>query len=401
MHQLNKRCKLSIYDKLSSDTYRLKTSQNLLGFSGGVDSVGLFFILQHLNIPFDIAIINYHTREQSFQEVAYAKELSATYHKKCFVKDAPLGFTSNFESQARHLRYTFFDEIIANHQYTHLILAHQLNDHFEWVLMQFAKGTGLGNLVGFDTQRKTPQGTYEIIRPLATIPKRDIYQYCFENALTFFEDESNQDMRFQRNFFRKNFSDSFIQAFPNGIAKSLLYLQEDKNILLNLIEPRYFELSWGDLLGKTSQKYKIFSIDKKHIEKKTHLVMLHIDKIAKELGCVLTQSQRKEIIRTHFSCEIQHRLIIAHNTHCIFITHKIDENSIYANVGKKVILSQMDKSFKQKCGNLEIPPKLRKPLWFIFCASHIQDSRDNNTKNYHFKTKIDIFLKQFGNFFTP
>ncbi|TLD80861.1 tRNA lysidine(34) synthetase TilS [Helicobacter sp. MIT 05-5293] len=391
---------MSIYDKLSADTHRLKTSQNLLGFSGGVDSVGLFFILQHLNIPFDIAIINYHTREQSLQEVAYAKQLSTTYHKKCFVKDAPLGFTSNFESQARQIRYAFFDEIIVNHQYTHLILAHQLNDHFEWILMQFAKGAGLGNLVGFDTQRKTPQGDYKIIRPLAMIPKNDIYQYCFDNALTFFEDESNQDMRFKRNFFRKNFSDPFIQAFPNGVAKSLLYLQEDKNILLNLIKPKYLELSWKDL-NKSNQKYRIFSINKKHLEKKAYLVLLHVDKIAKELGCVLSQSQRQEIIRTHFSCEIQHRLIITHNTHCIFITHKINEDVICADMGKKVMLLPMNKSFKQKCGNLKIPPKLRKPLWLIFCASNMLDSHCDNAKDYYFKTKINIFFKQFGNFFTP
>ena len=52
----------------------LKDGKNLLAFSGGVDSTALFFLLLREKIPFDIAIVNYQTREQSSEEVAYAKE---------------------------------------------------------------------------------------------------------------------------------------------------------------------------------------------------------------------------------------------------------------------------------------------------------------------------------------
>jgi len=48
-------------------------NKNLLAFSGGVDSSALFFILLEKKIPFDIAIVNYHKREQSKKEVEYGK----------------------------------------------------------------------------------------------------------------------------------------------------------------------------------------------------------------------------------------------------------------------------------------------------------------------------------------
>ena len=52
-----------------------QTTNNLLAFSGGVDSSALFFILLENNIPFDICIVDYGLREQSKLEVEYAYEL--------------------------------------------------------------------------------------------------------------------------------------------------------------------------------------------------------------------------------------------------------------------------------------------------------------------------------------
>ena len=51
------------------DFSRIKNSKNLLAFSGGVDSSALFFLLLNHKIDFDIAIVNYNTREQSKDEI--------------------------------------------------------------------------------------------------------------------------------------------------------------------------------------------------------------------------------------------------------------------------------------------------------------------------------------------
>ena len=91
---------------------KINTSKNLLAFSAGIDSTALFFILLENNIEFDIAIVNYNLREQSKIEVQYAKDLAKKYNKKCFIKDVKSENISNFEKEARDIRYKFFNELI-------------------------------------------------------------------------------------------------------------------------------------------------------------------------------------------------------------------------------------------------------------------------------------------------
>ena len=68
-------------------TVILENSNNLLAFSSGVDSTALFFILIDSKIDFDIAIVNYNLREESNNELNYAKELAKKFNKKIFIKD--------------------------------------------------------------------------------------------------------------------------------------------------------------------------------------------------------------------------------------------------------------------------------------------------------------------------
>ena len=130
------------------DFSRIKNSKNLLAFSGGVDSSALFFLLLNHKIDFDIAIVNYNTREQSKDEIEYALNLAKEYKKEIFIKDVKLENSSNFEKNARDIRYIFFEQIIKENSYETLITAHQLNDRLEWFLMQLSKGAGLVELFG-------------------------------------------------------------------------------------------------------------------------------------------------------------------------------------------------------------------------------------------------------------
>ena len=61
---------------LNIDIKNLHNKKNLLAFSTGVDSSALFFLLIENNIHFDIAIVDYNTREQSKAELAHAKKMA-------------------------------------------------------------------------------------------------------------------------------------------------------------------------------------------------------------------------------------------------------------------------------------------------------------------------------------
>ncbi|MGL2856829.1 ATP-binding protein, partial [Helicobacter pylori] len=100
----------------------LREGQNLLGFSGGLDSTCLFHLLVGENIAFDIALVDYNTQKQRLEIIQHAQKLAKTHHKKCYIHYAPK-IVHNFEMQARKIRYDFFETLIKEHSYKHLILA--------------------------------------------------------------------------------------------------------------------------------------------------------------------------------------------------------------------------------------------------------------------------------------
>jgi len=300
----------------------LEKSSNLLAFSAGVDSTALFFYLVEKEIPFDIAIVNYHTRKESHEEVEYAKTLAKKYNKKIYIKDCYLEKFS--EQKARVCRYKFFEEIIKKHNYSTLILAHQLNDRFEWFLMQFSKGAGVKELISMSEYEK--RDFYTIWRPFYLTSRDEILEYLQKNNIKYFYDKSNDDLKYKRNFFRHRFSNEFIKLFNEGVKKSFLYLEEDKNLLL--------KENWQNI-----KKLYFFKKENPKIDIKK------VDIISKKLGILLTKAQRDEIIKQNFSCVIQGKLAIDSNNEQVFIA--------------PYVKTKLDKDFKEKMRIKKIPPKVR------------------------------------------
>jgi len=295
---------------------------NLLAFSGGVDSSALFFWLLEKNIDFDIAIVNYHTRETSDEEVEYAKNLAKKYNKKIYIKDCYLDKFS--EKKARDCRYKFFEEIIKKHGYSTLILAHQLNDRFEWFLMQLSKGAGLKELIAMDKWEE--REFYKIYRPFYNLSRNEIIKYLHKHNIKYFIDKSNFDTKYKRNFIRHEFSNKFIEMFENGVKKSFEFLEEDKKLLIDLEWKKIKDLYFFE---KTNPKLDIKKIDL----------------ILKRLGILPTKKQKDEIIKTNFSCVIQGKIAIDSNNEKIYISPYV-----------KITLPKEKKELFRK---YNIPPKVR------------------------------------------
>ena len=303
----------------------LKKSKNLLAFSSGIDSTALFFILLKEDISFDIALVNYNIRTQAKEEVKYAKELAVKYNKRCFIKNVYLK-DSNFEKNARDIRYSFFEELISKYSYTSLLTAHQLDDSFEWFLMQLSKGAGLAELLGF--QSSSSRKNYILYKPLLDKSKQELKSYLDKNKIKYFIDDSNLDTKFTRNKMRHNFSNKFLKEYKNGILRSFEYLNNDLNSL---------------------------NINTKHIlkEKKLELFQTNdddnlnirvIDKSLKKRGFLISKKQRDEILK-------QRKVVISHKI-AICITRTYIWICPYNN-------QIMNKKFKDKCRLLKIPSNTR------------------------------------------
>lgn len=326
----------------------LRGGKNLLAFSGGVDSSALYFLLKSYGISFDVAIVDYGIRRQSSLEVSYAKNLCFLDKRKCFVKVAPK-IQRDFENEARKIRYAFFESLIKAQGYTHLVLAHQLNDALEWFLMQFCKGTSLEKMqmlskvqrnIWDSTKAKTID--YWLVRPLWKTNRRQILHYLSANQIFYFEDFSNFDTRFKRNYFRQNFADKLILEFASGIAFSLDLLRE------SVRESHKSEVVSTESLGK----FCVFKI-------KSLNALEEVDFVCKSCGVLLSRAQKLEL-KEHLKAEqfsqvFKHKIVIEKAKEWLFISPYLPRVAI-------------PKKVRELYRTFGIPPKFR---IFLFEARNL------------------------------
>lgn len=303
----------------------LQNSKNLLAFSAGGDSTALLFLLQESGISFDIAIIDYGLREQSKEEVAYAKALADKYNFKCYIHNAQQ-IKTNFEANARKIRYDFFETLIQKHNYKTLLTAHHLGDRFEWMLMQFCKGAGCVELAGMRT--KTVRQNYTLYRPLLHVDKQELLNYLHVNKIKYFEDQSNEDTKYTRNTFRHNYTKPLLSKYLQGIKKSFAYIDEDVNTLVqdvavkNINDLAYFKKT-------ATQRNNIYTIDK-YLKSLNHLM----------------SASEKQLLQQGQTVVVGRKYIVTTIAEHIFIAPYIKA-------------ANMPKSFKEKMRLLHVEPKLR------------------------------------------
>lgn len=311
----------------SKTLHHLKDKKNLLAFSAGGDSTALFFLLQDSDIDFDIAIVNYGIREQSKDEVAYAKNLSTTYNKKCHVFNADI-IEKNFEASAREIRYDFFEELIKEFHYDNLLTAHHLGDRFEWMLMQFCKGAGCVEIAGMQIIEK--RENYQLIRPVLECEKNELLEYLNSKKINYFEDETNLDKTIKRNSFRHNYSNPLLEKYKDGIRKSFNYIDIDREDLISEIEVNSIN-KFAYFKSSNNKRSDIYTIDK----------------YLKSCGYLASKHER-ELLKTEKTVILGRKFVVNQDKKYVFIIPYLHKD-----------IGIMDKEFKEKMRILKIEPKLR------------------------------------------
>jgi len=319
-----------------STLQELYNSKNLLAFSGGGDSTALLFLLLENKISFDIAIVDYGLRTQSKEEVAFAQELAQKYNFQCFIHEAK-NIGSNFEADARKIRYHFFEELIEKYNYTNLLTAHHLGDRFEWMLMQFCKGAGCVELSGMQIFDKRDE--YILIRPILHLDKQELLIYLHKNSIKFFEDESNVNENYKRNYFRHNHSNPLLEKHLSGIKKSFEYIDSDTKELTKEVELKKIEkFTYFESSG--SKRGDIIAIDR-------HL---------KSLGFLIS-AHEKELLKKEKTVVIARKILVNQDHDFVFIAPYISH-------------VEMKKEFKEKMRKLKVEPKLR---GFIYQSKRVEE----------------------------
>ena len=216
----------------------------LLAVSGGSDSMVLAYLFLKNQIPFQVAHVNYHLREENSdldQKLVedFCIENNIKYHiYEVSEKDEkPEG---SIQLWARNLRYRFFDEVMLKENLTSLATAHHLNDQLETFIINLSRGSGIKGLSGMPNHQ-------HLVRPLLHYSKEEIYDFAKEHMIPFREDASNKKNDYLRNKIRNTITPLLMDINPqflNQFDKSIQLLQEVKSFALDQTEKIFKEISF-------------------------------------------------------------------------------------------------------------------------------------------------------------
>ncbi len=212
--------------------------------SGGRDSMSLLhYLVEHKN-DLMINVIAIHVEHgirgaESLSDQAFVLDY-------CSQNDIPVCYTTvdvpgyakdhliGVEQAARELRYRYFDELLKKGVVDKIATAHQLDDQCETVLMRIFRGTGVKGLEGIPSARS---GKY--IRPMLSLSRLDISEYCEANKVPHVEDSTNYNLEYTRNFIRHEVLPVVEKMFPQyrksierltGAAKEIIAFMDSVSV---------------------------------------------------------------------------------------------------------------------------------------------------------------------------
>ncbi len=226
------------------------TDRVLLAVSGGLDSMVLWHLMQQAGYAVGVAHVDFGLRGAESDAdadfvAAEALRRGVPFYQTRFntAKEAQTRGESVQET-ARHLRYTWFATLLAEHRYVAVATAHHLNDVLETVLLNLVRGTGLAGLRGMPARHPgNVPGWPAVVRPLWPATRAQILAYAHQHGLVWREDASNATEAYSRNLLRHRVVPVLEQLNPalfQTLTRSLAQLQAADTLVQNELTA-----SWG------------------------------------------------------------------------------------------------------------------------------------------------------------
>jgi tRNA(Ile)-lysidine synthase len=172
----------------------------------------------------------------------FCKTKGIPFHdKKVNLKAFLSEYGGNLQEEARKLRYTFFEEILAK-KGGKLVLAHHADDQVETFLLNLARGGGMMGLSGMLEENG------DFLRPLLSIRKKQLLDHAQDLGLTWREDHSNAESTYSRNKLR------------NIILPKLIEIQPDVVDQISFLT-RIFQENQADLAKSIALKISSFPLE--------------------------------------------------------------------------------------------------------------------------------------------
>ncbi len=121
------------------------------------------------------------------------------------------GLDSNIEAEARRRRYRLFERETADGDC--ILTAHHADDQAETFLLNALRASGSAGLRGIARRRRL--GKALLLRPLLDYSREQLEAYAREHEIAWFNDPSNRDLRFDRNYLRNQITPLLKSRWPH------------------------------------------------------------------------------------------------------------------------------------------------------------------------------------------
>ncbi len=238
----------------------------VVALSGGKDSIVLLDVLAHL-VASDggSALPQLYAFHVNHGLSPFADDWTEHCAHVCAHRNIPFESASvtiqpkprtSLEAQARSLRYMRLLEFTQQVNGA-LVTAHHLHDQMETMILQLKRGAGPKGLGSM--QPLSFRDNVAILRPMLHIPQQAVSQYAHAGKLSWVEDESNTDQRFDRNFLRHHIIPALEGRWPSvstAISRSAEFCHEQALLLeqvsiekLGYLQNEHKKLSIAGLLA--------------------------------------------------------------------------------------------------------------------------------------------------------
>jgi tRNA(Ile)-lysidine synthase len=223
-----------------------------LGLSAGIDSTVLLHgVAQYcalsdraLNRALKAIHVHHGLSENADAWAEQAQALCTELSQKfsitidCVIEKVQLDDRSEgLEQAARSARYQVFSKHCGPNDV--LLQGHHLDDQIETFFMRAIRGSGLTGLASIPKQRPLSRtNTCQILRPLLSIEKKQLLEYAKQHQLHWVEDESNQDSKIARNWWRNELLPQIWQRYPKqkqSLARTINTIRHEQSLLQQLL----------------------------------------------------------------------------------------------------------------------------------------------------------------------
>lgn len=192
----------------------IKKTPLIVAVSGGSDSVALLHLLRAEGFSrLIVAHLDHGMRSNSAEDIKFVKQLAKLSGARFISKKLNIAKLAkknqlNLEDAGRRARYDFFVTLKKKFKAGFIVTAHHADDQVETILMNIIRGCGLDGLSGMQ------EIDGDLWRPLLSVTKKELMNYCRIHKLSFVEDSTNDDLQYRRNFLRKKVIPSLLKLNP-------------------------------------------------------------------------------------------------------------------------------------------------------------------------------------------